>query len=579
MISRSHAGRCVLAVLALVGAAVCLDGCSTEHDQAVRSALEAQVGQRVRLFRRPTVDIDDIQPLARRFYRERAFRPAWITSRGPTGAARDLVEAIEAAPRDGLDPRHYGLDSIRTAMKQVDAGLFGPSADSQRLAALDLRLTRTFLGFAAHLASGQVDPKNLPAEWHIKPRAVDLVAVLDRALERHRVRKALEDLPPGDRRYTRLRDLLQRYREIAAKGGWQPVPDGRPLRRGQRGDRVAALRARLTASGDLTASSRARPIFDGALEDAVRRFQRGHGLDADGAVGADELAAMNVPVERRLHQIELNMEQWRWRSQPLGERYVMVNIPDYSLQVVEDERVRLTMRVVVGERLTPTPQFSDEITYLVLNPSWNIPPSIILNEMLPAIQDDEDYLKENAIRVFDGPGREAIELDPRSIDWDDLKPEDFDAGIPPVTPRRIFLRQEPGAANPLGRIKFMCPNQFDIYLHDTPAGHLFGAKERDFSHGCIRVEKPLDLADDLLYDSVQENHQDLLTALAASRDSVIKLPRPIPVHLLYWTAWVDDEGEVHFRDDVYGLDRVLELALERSGPTAWLDRAPGGRRP
>jgi murein L,D-transpeptidase YcbB/YkuD len=556
--------------LVLIGALAGLGACSTEHDRAVRDALEEQLGRRVRLFRRPTVDIDDVQPLARRFYRERGFRPAWISSWGPTGAAHALVDAIEAAPRDGLDPRHYGLDSIQAVMRQVDTGLFGPGADPRRLAALDLRLTRTFLGYAAHLASGQVDPKKLPTEWHVAPRQVDLVATLNQALERRRVGKALADLAPSDRRYASLRDLLARYRAIAAAGGWPSLPDGRPPRRGQRGDRVALLRARLIASGDLAAAPRAKPVFDAATEEAVRRFQRRHGLEPDGTVGPDELAAMNVPVERRIHQIELNMEQWRWRAQPLGERYVMVNIPDYSLRVVEDERTVMTMRVVVGERFTQTPLFSDEIIYLVLNPWWNVPPAIIVNEMLPAIQDDDDYLEKNTLHVFDGPGREAVELDPRSIHWDDLSAEDFDSTVPDH-PRGIFLRQEPGPANPLGRIKFMCPNPFDIYLHDTPAGHLFGARERDFSHGCIRAEKPLDLAEYLLYGKAGENHDALVAALASSRDSTLKLPRSIPVHLLYWTAWVDDQGEVQFRDDVYGLDRALDQALGRSGPTAWLD--------
>jgi murein L,D-transpeptidase YcbB/YkuD len=568
----------VLVALALIGAVAAGCSGSAEYQRAVRGALEQQLGQRVRPFGRPTVDIDDIQPLARRFYRERAFRPAWITSRGPTSAARSLVEAIEAAPHDGLDPRHYGLDSIQATMKQVDAGLFGPTPAPRRLATLDLRLTRTFLGLATHLASGQVNPKLLPAEWHIGARKVDPVAVLDQALERHRIRKTLEDLPPGDEHYVQLRNLLERYRALADHGGWEPVPDGRPLRRGQRGERVQALRARLIASGDLDASPRAKPIFDAATEDAVRRFQRRHGLDPDGIVGADELAAMNVSIERRIHQIELNMERWRWRSQPLGERYVMVNIPDYALQVIDDERPVLAMRVVVGERFTQTPLFSDEITYLVLNPWWNIPPNIIVNEMLPAVQDDDHYLEQHGIHAFDGPGPDATELDPRSIHWDSLSPEDFD-GADPEHPREIFLRQEPGAANPLGRIKFMCPNQFDIYLHDTPSGHLFNAKERDLSHGCIRLERPLDLADYLLHGKVEEDHKELLAALATSRDSTIRLPQPIPVHLLYWTAWVDDQGEAQFRNDVYAIDQALDLALGQSGPMAWLEPLSRDRRP
>jgi len=249
-------------------------GCSgsAESDRALRSALKKQLGQGVRLFRRPTVDIDDIQPLARQFYRARDFRPAWVSSRGPTGDAQQLIEAIEAASRHGLDSRHYGLDSIQSQMKGLEAGLLGPAADPRSLAALDLRLTRTFLGLATHLASGQVDPKKLPADWHLTPRTIDLVATLEQALERNSVRDALNDLPPEDERYERLVKVLESYRGIATSGGWKAIPAGAPFRRGQRGERVGALQARLVASGDLAAAS-GSPVFDATTEAAVRRFQ------------------------------------------------------------------------------------------------------------------------------------------------------------------------------------------------------------------------------------------------------------------------------------------------------------------
>lgn len=568
----ARAGRALL--LPCLALAAALAGCSGsgEYQRTVRAAIE----QRLERSGRFAVTGDDVRRLARRFYDDRGFRPAWVTSRGPTRDAHDMVEAIEAAPRNGLDPRRYGLDSLQATMKALDAGLFGPAPDPERLAALDVRLTRAFLVLASDLGTGAVNPKLLPPEWHLGARKLDPVVVLGQALERHRVRTVLEDLPPSDSRYTRLRDLLARYRAIEAQGGWTPVPQGKPMRRGQRGDRVQALRARLTASGDLAADARAKPVFDAATEEAVRRFQRRHGLDADGVVGGDDLAAMNVPVGRRVHQIELNLERGRWRSQPLGERYVVVNIPDYSLQVIEDERPVLSMRVVVGERFKQTPLFSDEITYLVLNPWWSLPPSIIVNEILPAMAQDDHYLEQHEIHVFDGPGPDASELDAHTIHWKELTPEDFDASDPKS--RKIFLRQEPGTENPLGRIKFMCPNQFDIYLHDTPAGHLFSAKERDFSHGCIRLEKPFDLAEYLLHGQVQSDHKELLAALATSRDSTIRLPKPIPVHLVYWTAWVDEQGEAQFRDDVYAIDLALDMALRDSGTIAWSATAWHGRR-
>jgi len=540
-------------------------GCSNsgDADRAIRSALSKQLDRGVRLFRRATIDIDDIQPVARKFYQDRKFQPAWVTSRGPTDDARQLIQAIEDAPREGLDPKAYGWDSIQAGMKDVEAGLIGPAADARRLAALDLRLTRTFLGLAAHLALGQVNPRQIPADWHVDRPKLDLAGTLNEALQRHRVRDALlEDLPPKDERYGRLRDVLGRYREIAKNGGWPSVPPGASLRKGQRSERVKALQARLAASGDLGSASSA--AFDAATEAAVRRFQLRHGLEPTGVAGDGELKAMNVPVERRINQIELNMERWRWRPAPIEGRYVVVNIPDFSLQVIEDERPVLAMKVVVGKQFTKTPLFSDEITYLVLNPFWNITQSIAANEMLPMAQKEDDYFERNAIRVFDGPGPDAKELDPRDVRWGSMSPEEF----------KYSLRQEPGPGNPLGRIKFMCPNQFDVYLHDTSAEHLFNAQERDFSHGCIRVEKPLELAEYLLNGKPDGDHEQLLAAIAASRDSSIKLPKSIPVHIVYWTAWVDDQGQAQFRDDVYEVDRVLDRALGRAGNTAWIEVEP-----
>ena len=549
----------LLALSGLACIVIAAAGCSGSagNDSAVSSALKKQLDQGVRLFRRPTVDIDDIQPLARAFYRNREFVPAWVNARGATDDAKQLMDAIEAAPDEGLDRAGYGWDSIRVAIKEVEAGMIGPAPEARRLAALDLRLTRTFLALAAHLALGQVNPKQIPADWHVPRPEIDLVATLNQALERHRVRDALlQDLPPQDDRYGRLRDALKRYHAIASNGGWPAVTSGPALRRGQRGERVKALQARLAASGDL--GSEGAGVFDPATEAAVRRFQTRHGLEPSGVAGAEVLTAMSVPLERRIRQIELNMERWRWRHEPIEGRYLMVNIPDFSLQVVDDHRTVLAMRVVVGKQFTRTPIFSDEITYLVLNPFWNITQNIAANEMLALVQKEDDYLERHSIRVFDGPGEDANEVDARKVNWGSIAPEEF----------KFFFRQEPGPENPLGRIKFMCPNQFDVYLHDTSAGHLFNAQERDFSHGCVRVEKPLELAEYLLNGRPDGDHAGILNALEACRDSSVRLPRPIPVHIVYWTAWVDAEGEVQFRDDVYEVDRVLGRALGRAGNTA-----------
>lgn len=540
--------------LALGGAVA---GCSNpKADQAVRAALKRELGQGIRWFRRPTVDVDDVQPIVRRFYRGRKHRPAWTHARGPKDEARDLTRILHEADHEGLDPRLYGLRRIDSLMKATDVGLIGPSPPPRLLARLDLILTRAFLTYSAHRSTGQVNPRVLP-DWHIPPRRVDLDSVLTEALNRHDVRRTLSDLVPKHPQYMRLRDALAQYRAIETRGGWRRVPPGPALRLGRRGPRVLRLRERLAATGDLPPGAGRTAVFDALTLAGVKRFQSRHGLDPDGVVGSDELEELNLPVGHRIRQIELNMERWRW-MRPLGDRYVMVNIPDFTLRVVEGGRPVMTMRVVVGKRYRRTPIFSDSITYVVINPSWNVPPSIAGQEILPELQRDPGYLAANSIRVFTADAK--TEVNPASVDWNSIDPED----VP------YLFRQDPGPWNALGHVKFVGPNQFDVYLHDTPAGHLFNAEGRDFSHGCVRVERPFELAAYLLRGRPHSSPEDIIIAAfnSEARDSAVKLPRAMPVHILYWTAWVDDSGTLNFRDDVYGLDQALERTLRQAVPVA-----------
>ncbi len=528
----------------------------TQAERRVRSELRRQLGQGFHLFRRPTVDADDIQPLVLRFYRQRQFRPVWTDGNGPTRDARDLIQALEDAPREGLDGSEYVPDHIDLLMKQMNRGLLGPRPPARELAAFDLKLTRPFLAYAAHVSTGQVDPKALPADWHVRRGRVNVLIPLTDALRTHRIRQTLAGLAPRDPRYARLRDALERHRAIAAAGGWASVPPGPTLRRGSHGSRVAALRSRLAATDHLPPTWLGSTVFDAATEDALRRFQERHGLDPNGVADSRVLEALNVPVEQRIRQIALNMERWRWVPANLGDRYIMVNIPAYTLELNDRGRAEFTTRVVVGKQFSPTPMFSDKISYLVINPYWNVPTSIAGNELLPAIQKDPSYLYRNGFHVFDSAGPDAREIDAASVNWNHVSPEQL----------TYSFRQEPSFENPVGHVKFMCPNQFDVYLHDTPSGHLFSASDRDFSHGCVRVEHADELAERLLQGVAGSSRKEIDAAFAsAARDSVVRLPRPVPVHLMYWTAWVDDQGRVQFRDDVYGLDRVLGQTLGHRG--------------
>jgi murein L,D-transpeptidase YcbB/YkuD len=275
-------------------------------------------------------------------------------------------------------------------------------------------------------------------------------------------------------------------------------------------------------------------------------------------VGPATLAALNVPVEQRIRQIRLNLERWRWLPRDFERRYLLVNIADFELDVIEDGRVRTTMRVIAGTTARRTPVFTGRMTYMELNPYWHIPPIIAKEDILPRLWKDPRYLVRENIRVFRGWAQEAPEVDPESVDWSQVTPEKFP----------FKLRQEPGPSNALGRIKFMFPNKFDVYLHDTPGRGLFNHNSRSFSSGCIRIEKPIELAEYLLQGQPEWNREKIVAAIHSKKTQIVWIPEPIAVHILYWTAWVDEDGTVHLRDDVYGRDTPLDEALQKGPPNS-----------
>lgn len=497
-----------------------------------------------------------------RFYEGRGFRPAWVDVDGPLALADSVVAALERADREGLDPDDYHLPRIRAVLAELRRS-GAPAAGrvvgtpAARLVDLELLLTDAFLLYGAHLVAGRVDPVTMHAEWSTARREADLVAVLNRALDTGAVASELETLLPVHPEYFRLRSTLERYREIARAGGLPEIP-GRQLRPGVRDPAVPLLREWARAMGDLPADAPTPPdatVLDPALEESVRRIQERHALAPTGVVTLATSAAMNVPVEERIRTLELNLERWRWLPRELGERHIRVNIAGFYVKVLEGDSVGFTSRVMVGQRYRETPVFSDRMTYLVLNPTWTIPPGILEQDKLPLIRrDPAGYLRANRIRVLDSAGRE---VEPGSVDWSK------------VTGKTSYrLRMDPGPENPLGQVKFMFPNAYSIYLHDTPSREDFDRSRRDFSSGCIRVERPLDLAAYLLRDDPRWTPDRIAAALRNPGEQTIPLRRPVPVHLLYWTAWADHDGHIHFHEDVYGRDSALDQALSEPGSTA-----------
>jgi len=485
------------------------------------------------------------------FYFDRDDDPAWYTPTGLVPEAAILTERLSAAVEEGLCPDAYFLPEIEELQEYAaDAQRHRLLEDQRRLARLDLLLSEAFLTYAAHLIHGRVDPVAVHGDWHANLRKIDLAGLLEFALAEGRMVTILNDLVPPHPGYRDLRRALADYRQISALGGWENLPGGATLRPGDFDPRVPALRRRLAQSGDLAEGAGTETLYDEATAASLRNFQRRHGLPADGVLGPSTLGELNSPVEERIRQLEVNLERWRWLPKTLGERYIQVNIADLTLSAVDHGHTVLTLPVVVGNAYRKTPVFSASLQYLVFAPFWFVPPTIFKIDKLPRLRADPDYLEKHHFEVVTADSRQSL-IPLEGIDWKEVRAESF-PGV---------LRQTPGPWNPLGRVKFIFPNPFAIYLHDTPDRHQFAAERRAFSSGCIRVERPLELARLLLQDQRQGDPARLLAAMEAEEPRQIDLARPWPIHILYFTAWADEDGQVNFRRDLYWRDLALEEAL------------------
>jgi murein L,D-transpeptidase YcbB/YkuD len=518
------------------------------------------------------------------FYETRGFQPAWFSY---DGAVRpqvgEYLAALCEAEVEGLWPERYRRAELDEALRQLT--LDGEPGDAW--VEVELGLTSSFLTYASHLLSGQVSSRGL--KWSTKPPgAVVLAAVLEGALASGDLAGTLRSLSPSHEGFVRLREALARYRAIAAAGGWPLVPEGKPLERGMKEPRVAVLRERLRATGDLPSAAEERLLYPGApgvgvaalvgdlvraameepapespkepvpedlydaeLEEGVKAFQRRHGLAVDGKVGRETLRVLRVPVEERIAQLLVNLERWRWAPRDLGMRHVMVNLPAFELEAVEQGQTVLRMPVIIGQQEWSTPVLQDEVEYLVLHPTWYVPGKITAEEVLPKLREDPGAAARMGLTTYDRAT--GAPVDPGTVDWSGME-----AGSLPYR-----FAQDPGADNPLGRVKFMLPNRFSIYLHDTPNPKLFAEAQRTFSHGCIRVSEPAKLADFLLRGHEGWTEASLAEAMAEAQGKQrrVDLPAPVPVYLLYWTSFVGADGRVQFRPDVYRQDAAVRRAL------------------
>lgn len=468
-------------------------------------------------------------------YQLTGLRPLWVTPEGPGKKASTILLYLSQSDTEGLDPEDYGVTRISDLWS---------ARKPQSLAGLDILLTFKLIQYIHDVSCGRLSDLN---------KVFDPVVAIEQALNVPDLAGYLAGLPPSHQHYTGLKTALKKYRTMEKEGEWPPIPAGKTIWPGEPDDRVPAIVHRLARSCDIDAKVSDLTYYDRSLKPCIVRFQTRYGLDPDGLVGPKTLAAMNIPLSRLIQKIIINMERWRWRQHNLGKKYILVNITNFDLFAFDTEHIALEMPVIVGSVKHQTPVFSSHIRYIDMNPYWNIPKSIAVNEELPKLKKNPYYLVNRHVRLFASGKADAKELNSTAINW---------AGISPARMAQYRLRQDPGPWNSLGNIKFVFPNPYAVYMHDTPGKSLFSHSRRDFSHGCIRVSNPSGLAAFVLEGTAEKwSLEKINTILKSGKRQIIRLPTPLPVHITYQTTWVDKNGMIYFNEDLYDQDEALIKAL------------------
>jgi len=547
-----------------------------QEDDVIHQIIEEQLKDSLDQLERSVGSVSPARAVIagqmQRFYSSLEYNVAWTNRK----AIARLIDVIEQSADDGLNPADYHLDEIRVLYENP------PTSQAMQVRA-DLLMTDGLFTLLSHMRAGKVVPKSLDPNWNLplSGPADNSDAMLRSAVIDAKFPELIDSLRPSTPAYRLLRQGLAKYREIAAAGGWKPVPSGPKIGEvGQLDDRMPLIRKRLAVTGDLiedgltispgpiasdnaaadsTLARKQEFVYTPELFEAVKTFQRRHGLEVDGIIGTETAGAMAVPVQDWIDQIRINLERYRWYSGKLGDTYVMVNIPAFSVEVVRDGYIRWKSRVIVGKPNLQTPVFKAEIQSVIFNPRWVIPSGILAKEALPAIKKDINYLSRHRLTVVNSAGKP---VDPSSVNWSAYQGRGF--------PYRLV--QASGDAGALGRIKFNMPNRFTVYMHDTPTKPLFERSYRAFSHGCVRVDNPNELGVVLFDDPVKWNLPDIEQAIDTGKTYSARLPERIPVYLLYQTAFPDDNN-IAFRYDLYERDSRLLKALDSSKERSVVDKA------
>jgi len=479
------------------------------------------------------------------FYAQRNFKLAWSDNGVFLPQAAMFMNILRNTDKEGLNMAKYHPESLNALYKFASEK---EHKNREKLILvrkqLDVFFTAAFFDYAQDEWQGRVDPKI--EGWNADTKKIKYSSALQAILDKRNSKDPFTELEPEHPEYHALKVALSKYRAIEDAGGWPTIPSTSKL--GDTSEAVFLTKKLLYLTGDLL-NFTPDSIYTPQLKIAVQKFQQRHGITPDGIIDKNTLQELNVTISDRITQLLVNMERWRWVPDKLQDDYIMINIPEFTLHVIEKNKEIWNMKVIVGQQIKQTPIFNSKVELVVVNPNWTVPHSIAIAEMLPSLQQNPGYLSKHDMELLNGSGKDTI--DPRTIDWNTVTPENFS----------YTIRQKPGGENALGTLKFLFPNDYSVYMHDTPAHYLFAQQKREFSHGCIRLEQPLRLAQYLLKRDSTTRSIDIDILLIEQDEKYIKLKRTEPVYILYFTAWVDSKGQLNYRPDYYGHDADLKKAL------------------
>jgi murein L,D-transpeptidase YcbB/YkuD len=501
----------------------------------VRASIQSKLTNNKIKWRQATINIANIK----NYYKTNI--PLWTNEKGLNSKANDLLDLLLRADEDGLLANNY-LEAFKGNWKRPRT--------SDDIAGAELALSQAFIEFSRDLYSGRTTPAVTNPNIVIKRKKYSAAKWLN-AAKKNGPRRHFQSVRPPHPQYNELRKMLAGYRSISALGGWPTISKGATLKPKMETPRVAEMRRNLLARGYSGVKSNQPNIYDQNLVDVVKHFQRRHGLAVDGVVGSSTIAALNITAKQRVQQIIVNMERWRWMPRSLGKRHLLVNLPAFEMFLREERRILDRRKVIIGKAYNKTPMFSDKIIYAEFNPTWTVPSKIAGEEILPKLRKDPSYLNKHNYKLYDSWKNKAPEIDPYSVDWNAVSAKKF--------PYRVV--QQPGRGNALGDVKFIFPNRFNIYLHDTPSKNLFAKSNRAFSHGCIRVHRPLEFAAKLFAPYGEISRGDMKAVVDSKHRTRINLDKPLPVHLTYFTVWIDPDGTPLFFNDIYKRDNLVKKHL------------------